>query len=88
MECTSKCVTVSLIFFYRPSYHVHESREALNDMQIFCLGSLFEVFAFHPCPSGLIKIKQLIQIDLCFCHSKSFIANVILYKNRTIGNYI
>ena len=73
---------------YRPSYLVYESRIALNNMQIFCLGFLFKVFAFHPCSSGLLRIKQLIHIDLCFCHSKSFSTNVILYKNRSIGNFL
>jgi hypothetical protein len=85
VECTSKCVTVSLILF-RPSYHVYESRKVLDNRQIFCLGFLFRVFAFHPCSSGFLYFKQLIQIDLCFCHSKSF-SNVILYKNQTIGNF-
>jgi hypothetical protein len=85
VECTSKCVTVSLIF-YRPSYLVYESRKVLNNVQMFCLGFLFKVFAFHPCSSGLLYIKQLIQIDLGFCHSKRFSTYVILYKNRTIDN--
>ena len=71
--------------FCRPSYLVYESKIVLNNMQIFCLGFLFEIFAFHPCSSGLLYIKQVIQIDLCFCHSKSFGTYVILYKNRTIG---